>query len=81
MSCARTTPVICSSRTIFRCDDDERATLNIGDAAGASGVTAKMIRHNEAIGLLPPAARSESGYRRSSDNDVHTLRFIRGRSA
>ena len=55
--------------------------MNIGDAAGASGVTAKMIRHNEAIGLLPPAARSESGYRRSSDNDVHTLRFIRGRSA
>jgi MerR family transcriptional regulator, copper efflux regulator len=51
--------------------------LNIGDAAGASGVTAKMIRHYEAISLLPPAARSESGYRRYTDNDVHTLRFIR----
>jgi MerR family transcriptional regulator, copper efflux regulator len=51
--------------------------LNIGDAAGASGVTAKMIRHYEAIDLLPPAERRESGYRDYSHADVHRLRFIR----
>jgi Cu(I)-responsive transcriptional regulator len=36
-----------------------------------------MIRHYEAIGLLPPAGRRDSGYRDYSDNDVHRLRFIR----
>ena len=52
-------------------------SLNIGEAAKASGVSAKMIRHYEEVGLMPPARRSESGYRLYSDAEVHTLRFIR----
>jgi Cu(I)-responsive transcriptional regulator len=51
--------------------------MNIGGAARHSGVSAKMIRHYEEIGLIPRAARSYSGYRTYTGNDVHTLRFIR----
>ena len=51
--------------------------MNIGDAARASGVSVKMIRHYEAIGLLPAATRTESGYRVYRPEDVHALRFVR----
>jgi len=51
--------------------------INIGGAAQVSGVSAKMIRHYEQIGLIPAARRSDSGYRTYTRNDVHTLRFIR----
>ena len=51
--------------------------LNIGEAAEASGVSAKMIRHYEAIGLMPAPQRTEAGYRQYGDTDVHMLRFIR----
>lgn len=53
------------------------ATMNIGEAAKASGVSAKMIRHYESVGLFPEAARTDSGYRQYSGNEVSTLRFIR----
>ena len=51
--------------------------LNIGEAARATGVTAKMIRHYEDIGLIGKAPRTFSGYRTYSQNELHVLRFVR----
>ncbi|MBB4237930.1 Cu(I)-responsive transcriptional regulator [Rhizobium esperanzae] len=51
--------------------------MNIGQAAKASGVSAKMIRYYEQTGLISAADRKASGYRDYSDEDVHMLRFIR----
>ena len=51
--------------------------MTIGDAARASGVSAKMIRYYETTGLIPDAARTASGYRTYTDADVQTLRFVR----
>lgn len=51
--------------------------MNIGQAAAASGVTAKMIRYYESIGLISPADRTDSNYRVYGADAIHTLRFIK----
>ncbi len=51
--------------------------MNIGAAAAASGVSAKMIRHYEAIGLLRLAQRRGNAYRDYGEHEIHELRFIR----
>ena len=49
----------------------------IGMAAQRAGVSARMVRHYESLGLLPPVGRTDSGYRQYTEAEVHALRFIR----
>jgi Cu(I)-responsive transcriptional regulator len=55
----------------------DQGLLNIGEAAARSGVSAKMIRHYESIGLIRPADRTFSNYRLYTTADVHALQFVR----
>ncbi len=50
--------------------------MKIGEVSSASGVSQRMIRHYEKIGLIPAAARRDSGYRDYDGRDLHTLHFI-----
>jgi Cu(I)-responsive transcriptional regulator len=51
--------------------------MNIGEASEKAGVTPKMVRHYESLGLLPNVHRTDSGYRVYGEPEVHTLRFIK----
>jgi MerR family transcriptional regulator, copper efflux regulator len=62
---------------LWRMAITEGTNVNIGQAAEASGVSAKMIRHYESIGVIPAPPRSESGYRRYQASDIQRLSFIR----
>jgi MerR family transcriptional regulator, copper efflux regulator len=63
--------------TLERAQAMERGMMDIGRASKESGVSVKMIRHYEAIGLLPKVARTFANYRVYGPNDVHVLRFVR----
>ena len=65
------------SEMLEHADALERGLMDIGRASKASGVSVKMMRHYEAIGLLPKVARTFANYRVYRESDVHTLRFIR----
>lgn len=55
----------------------QRGMMDIGRASKASGVSVKMIRHYESIGVLPAVPRTLANYRIYGDNEIHMLRFIR----
>jgi Cu(I)-responsive transcriptional regulator len=63
--------------TVVRSKEIAGETMNIGNASKASGLSTKMIRYYEGVGLLPKAARRQSNYRDYGDSDIHRLIFVR----
>jgi len=63
--------------TLPFCDAKVASVVNIGQAAKASGISAKMMRYYESIGLVPQVGRKTSGYRDYDEADVHRMRFIK----
>lgn len=51
--------------------------LSIGEAARSVGISPRMVRHYESLGLIAGVARTDSGYRQYTEADLHTLHFIR----
>jgi len=68
---------MCAKPSVELAEAKEQGYFSIGRAAELSGVTAKMIRHYESLGLIPQAARTLGDYRVYTAQEVHTLRFIR----
>jgi len=66
-----------SSTRIGKATIPQGRPLTIGEAAHSAGISARMVRHYESLGLLAAVARTDSGYRQYTDADVHTLHFIR----
>lgn len=66
-----------AARRIERSQARDSGLYNIGQAAAASGVSAKMIRHYEAIGLIPAPERTYANYRVYGEREVHLLRFVK----
>jgi Cu(I)-responsive transcriptional regulator len=64
-------------KTLIASQVKDHELYNIGRAAELTGVSAKMIRHYEAFGLIPKARRTAGDYRVYAASDLHTLRFIR----
>jgi len=58
-------------------DARQQGFHNIGNASASTGVSAKMIRHYESVGLIPRPTRTFAGYRLYADSDLHRLRFIK----
>lgn len=65
------------SSSIARNQRQDGWPVNIGKAAELSGISPKMLRHYESLGLLNAVPRTDSNYRQYNEADVHTLRFIR----